>query len=275
MDSGVMVAGLGIIIVMMTLLWVVSLLMKNAAIVDAFWGPGFAVVAIGYALLTPQDGGLRETILLILVSVWALRLGIYLGWRNLGKREDYRYANWRTQYGTNWWWRSLLQVYWLQGTLMWLIATPLYMVLSSTGSATLTVLDVLAIGLWLIGFSFEAIGDWQLIRFKANPANKGQVLRSGLWRYTRHPNYFGDAVVWWSYFVLALSVPWGWVSVFAPLMMTYLLRQVSGVTLLERNLQDSKPGYAEYVAQTNAFVPWWPRLKTPPKAATASMEQPI
>jgi steroid 5-alpha reductase family enzyme len=174
-----------------------------------------------------------------------------LGYRNIGKGEDYRYATWRKESGSNWWWVSFLRVFVLQGVIMWVVASPILIALSS---ATLTWLDWLGGILWGIGLLFETIGDWQLMVFKKNPANQGKVMNKGLWGLTRHPNYFGDAVVWWGFFCFAASVG-GWFYVFSPVLMTFLLMKVSGVAMLEKTLTQTKPQYAEYIKRVPAFFP--------------------
>ncbi len=251
----IMLIGLLIIMIYMTIIWCVSLRMKNSGIVDIFWGPGFALAAWAYFVLSPDGFIIRKLLISILVTIWGLRLGWHIGRRNLGHAEDYRYAAWRTSNGTKWWWVSYFKVFVLQGVLLWIISTPLLLAQHASEPATLTVLDVFGLALWLIGFTFEALGDWQLKRFKANTSNKGKVMRSGLWRYTRHPNYFGDASLWWGYFFIALSVPNGWVSIFAPILMTVLLMRVSGVAMLEQNLKKTKQEYADYIDSTNSFFP--------------------
>lgn len=257
----VLAAGMVAIFLYMTLQWLVSLLLKNSSIVDIFWGPGYVLAAWVYFALTPDGFGLRKLLLLLLVTVWGLRLGVHLGIRNLGKGEDYRYKSWRENTGAGWWWQSYFKVFLLQGALMWLIAMPLAVAQAAPQPDYLTIFDVIGIVLWLIGFLFETIGDIQLTRFKADSGNKGKVLRSGLWKYTRHPNYFGDATVWWGHFLVAVSVPMGFLTIFSPILMTMMLMRVSGVALLERNLKKTKPEYAEYIRSTNAFFPGLPRDK--------------
>ena len=189
-----------------------------------------------------------------------LRLSIHLFIHNSGKPEDFRYQAWRKEAGPSWWWRSFFKVFLLQGLLMWLISAPLLAAQVSPKPAKLIWLDFLAVLVWAYGFFFEAVGDWQLARFKANPANKGKLLTGGVWHYTRHPNYFGDAAQWWVYFLIA-SAAGVWWTVFSPIMMTFLLLRVSGVAMLEKTLKVQKPGYEEYVASTSEFVPWFPRKK--------------
>jgi len=210
--------------------------------------------------LTPQGYEPRKWLLCLLVTIWGLRLSLYILSRNWGKAEDFRYQVWRKEARSAWWWRSFFKVFLLQGIILWIVATPLLVAQFSPLPARLTWLDFLAIPLWLVGFVFEAGGDWQLARFKANPANKGKVLNTGVWRYTRHPNYFGDATQWWAFYLLALSAG-GWWTIFSPLIMTTLLLRVSGAALLEKTLKEEKPGYKEYVETTSEFIPWFPKKK--------------
>lgn len=242
---------------LMTLLWALSLLLKNSSIVDIFWGAGFVIFAWVAFFITPGGFLGRKLLLTTLVTLWGLRLTIHILLRNWGKPEDFRYQVWRTQHGKKWWWYSYFQVFLLQGVLLTLIAAPLLAAQLSAAPARLTALDYIAIPLWLVGFFFEAVGDWQLKRFKSDPANKGKVLDHGVWRYTRHPNYFGDAAQWWAYFLIAVAAG-GWWTVFSPILMTTLLLRVSGVSLLEKTL-DSRPGYKEYAERTSEFIPWFPK----------------
>lgn len=260
----VMLIGLFAIMVYMTLIWLLSLNMQNAGIVDIFWGPGFVLAAVVYGINSPDGFSARKILIVLLVAIWGLRLGWHIGLRNLDHEEDYRYQAWRKTNGNTWWWKSFFKVFTLQGLLMWLISMPLLVAQYSPEPANLTVFDLLGVIIWLIGFAFEAVGDWQLTQFKADVSNKGKVLRTGLWRYTRHPNYFGDATVWWGYFIIALSTPNGIVTIFAPLLMTVMLMRVSGVALLEQNLKKTKPEYADYIATTNSFFPGIPRKSGEP-----------
>lgn len=252
-------AGVVPVMLMMIGIWLVSLVRRDASIVDVMWGGGFAIVAWCYAILSPAGDPTRQMLLLVLVTVWAVRLGAYLTWRNWGKGEDPRYAAWRQQHGARYWWVSFFQVYLLQGSLMWLISAPLAWAVHTPQPPALTGWDALGALVWAVGLFFESVSDWQLAQFKANPANKGKVLNTGLWRYTRHPNYFGDACVWWGFGLLAVNAPWGWLTLLAPALMTFLLMRVSGVTLLESRLRDHKPGYADYIARTSAFFPLPPK----------------
>lgn len=238
-------------------LWLLSLALKDASIIDIFWGPGFVILAWFYFWHSPGPGSLRNVLLCSMVSIWGVRLAWHIGRRNLGKGEDFRYKGWREAGGKNYWWISFLRVFLLQGILMWIISSPLMMAMSDSIVFSLTTLDKVGITLWLIGFLFETVGDWQLKQFKANPENAGKVMDRGLWRYTRHPNYFGDALLWWGYFMFALDQTGGWIFIFSPVLMTFLLMQVSGVALLEKSLSDSKPAYRDYIARTSAFLPWF------------------
>lgn len=248
-----------IILGLMTFLWLVSLILKDASIVDIFWGTGFVVSAWVYFALSPDGYLLRKWLIVVLVTLWGLRLSLHILRRNWGKGEDFRYQAWRREAGAAWWWRSFFKVFLLQGVLMWIISIPLLAAQFNAAPDRLTMIDFLGVALWVTGFFFEAAGDLQLARFKADPANKGKVMDRGVWRFTRHPNYFGDAAQWWGYFLIAVSAG-GWWTVFSPVLMTLFLLRVSGVTLLEKTLE-SRPGYKEYIATTSAFIPWPPRKK--------------
>lgn len=243
----------------MTMLWVSSLVLKNSSIVDIFWGTGFVILAWVSFFLTPDGFLARKLLLTTLVTIWGLRLSIYILVRNWGKPEDFRYQAWRKEHGKKWWWYSFFQVFMLQGVLLTIIAAPLLAAQISPTPAKLGVLDFIAILIWVIGFFFESMGDWQLKRFKSDPANKGKVLDRGVWRYTRHPNYFGDSTQWWAYYLVAASAG-GWWTIFSPVLMTFLLLRVSGVKLLEKTL-DTRPGYKEYSERTSEFIPWFPKKK--------------
>ncbi len=245
-----------VIMTLMTLLWLISVLIKNASIVDAFWGIGF-LVAAGYYFWAFETHTTRNYVVLGLVAIWSLRLFFYLSIRNWGKAEDFRYQQFRKDYGEHrYWWVSFFQTFLLQGTLMWLVSSTILGAMYST--ASLGLIDYMAILLFTIGFVFEAGGDYQLARFKSNPANQGKVLDSGFWKYTRHPNYFGDACLWWGFALFAVSAG-NYLAILGSLIMTFLLLRISGVSLLEKSLKKNKPGYADYVRKTAAFIPWFPR----------------
>lgn len=247
-----------VIMILMTTLWIISVFIKNASIVDPFWGIGF-VLAGAFYFISSYGLDIRKTIILILVTVWGLRLSVYLGWRNFGKGEDYRYKQFRKDYGEHrYWWFSFFQVFLLQGILLWLISAPLLAAQYYHESLSLNIIDIIALIIWIVGFTFEAGGDYQMTKFKANPANKGKVMDKGFWKFTRHPNYFGDAMVWWAFGLFSVAAG-SYLPLFSSLLMTLLLLKVSGVSLLEKTLQETKPQYTEYTEKTNAFLPWFPK----------------
>ena len=250
--------GLAAAAALVTAVWLVSLPKRDAGIIDIFWGPAFALLAWVYWAAGPQAAA-RQLLVPVLVTMWALRLAIYILWRNRGGGEDYRYAAMREKHGR---WFPLLSlpiVFWLQAALAWLIGMPLLQVQRSADAVGLGWLDLLGLALFAVGLFFEAVGDFQLARFKADPANRGKVMDRGLWRYTRHPNYFGDAALWWGLTCFALATPGSAWVLFSPVLMTFLLLKVSGVALLEKGLGSTKPRYDEYVRRTSAFVPWPPK----------------
>jgi steroid 5-alpha reductase family enzyme len=235
--------------------WALSVRLRNAGVVDSLWSLFFLLGAGVYAAVAGAEGP-RAWLLLALVALWALRLSGYLTWRNWGEPEDRRYQAIRARNQPGFACKSLYLVFGLQAALAWIIAMPLFAALA--GAAPLGALDAAGIVLWLAGFAFEAIGDAQLARFKADPASRAGVLASGLWRYTRHPNYFGEALLWWGYFAIAAAAGGAWTA-FAPLLMTILLLKVSGVALLEKDIGERRPAYRAYVERTSAFIPWPPK----------------
>ena len=243
--------GLALIATLGVLAWGVSLKIRDVSIVDSLWSLMFLLAAIAYLFSTAQPGP-RAWLVLGLVSIWALRLSAYITWRNWGEGEDYRYQEIRRNNDPNFEVKSLYIVFGLQGLLASIVSLPLMAAI--TGQAELGLLDGLGVALWLVGFVFEAGGDYQLARFRSNPKNYGRVLDTGFWRYTRHPNYFGDFCVWWGFFVLALAAG-GWWTVISPLLMSVLLLKVSGVAMLEKTIRERRPGYSYYLRSTNAFFP--------------------
>jgi len=244
-------AGL-IILGLMTALWLLSLSLKDSSIVDIFWGTGFVVTFWITYYISGQLHPISVTLLGIIVSIWGLRLSLNIFSRNAGHGEDFRYAAWREENERRWWWFSFFKVFLLQGVIMWFVIAPLIVVQFS--SQDLGIFPILGTLVWLVGFFFEAGGDWQLARFKANPDNKGKLLITGLWGLTRHPNYFGDAAQWWGFWISSISAG-GWWTIFSPIIMNFLLVRVSGVIMLEKSLKDTKPEYAEYIENVPAFVP--------------------
>jgi steroid 5-alpha reductase family enzyme len=247
-----------IIFVLVTLLWLWSVRITNVSIIDLFWGFSFVIVNASYLLMS-EELNARKILLLILVTVWGLRLSIYLAWRNTGKGEDFRYKEFRKKYGPDrYWWLSYFQTFLLQGVLIIIVSLPLSGVNASTHSGSLNVLDYIGALVWLVGFTFEAGGDFQLSRFKRNPENRGKVLSTGFWKYTRHPNYFGDSAIWCAYALFSISAGSYW-QIIGSIIMILLIIKVSGVALLEKTLNNTKPQYREYVRKTSAFLPWFPR----------------
>jgi len=248
-------AGIGVVF------WAISVPRQDVSLVDSLWSLMFLVVALGYAWLqgAPETLGARSTLVLMLVLAWSLRLSIYITARNHGEGEDHRYQKIRENNEPGFWWKSLYIVFGLQALIAWLVAMPLAVAIGN--DTTLGWLDLAGLLLWCVGMVFEVGGDNQLARFKANPDNKGKVLDSGLWRYTRHPNYFGEFTLWWGFYLIALSAG-GWWTIGSPLLMSFLLLRVSGVAMLEKDIGDRRPEYADYIRKTNAFFPG------PPKSAS-------
>ena len=231
--------GLVVSAVAFTILWLVSLSLENAGIVDIFWGPGFILVGAYYAMSVSGALTFRGLLVLGLVTIWGLRLALHIGMRNAGADEDFRYKKWREEAGAAFWWVSLLKVSLLQALVLWIVSSPLLLAHLGGGERT-TVLDALGLALWGFGFLFETVADWQLRRFIKDPATAGRVMRSGLWSVSRHPNYFGEAVLWWGIAFLALPTG-GWLSFIGPLMITFLLLKISGVAMLDSAMVERRP----------------------------------
>ena len=254
----VLMTTLALTLTLMFLLWLLSLARKDASIVDSFWGVGFTAIAwMCFAITNGYPA--RKLLITTLVTVWGLRLAIHIFRRNHGKGEDFRYRRMRAHHGDRFPLVNLFTVFGLQGVLMWIISFPVQVAEISSAPDRLTWLDYLGTAVWAIGFLFEAVGDWQLTRFKADPHNKGKVMDRGLWAYTRHPNYFGDATLWWGLFLIALATPGSLWTIISPAIMTFLLIKISGVAMLEKSLVKTKPQYQDYLRRTSAFFPWMPR----------------
>ena len=259
MNSSLQVLGLTAlcIVAMMVSLWIVSLIKKDASIVDIFWGLGF--VMVGWAAWKISDAdSQRGTVLAVLTTLWGVRLGGYLWWRNHGKGEDFRYQAMRKHYGSKFALKSLLIVFGLQGALMWVVSLPVQLG-QMTNNAKIGVVGVIGIVVWATGFLFESVGDIQLARFKANSANAGKVMDKGLWKFTRHPNYFGDACVWWGIALIAAESCVGLFGIIGALVMNILLLKYSGVPILEKSINKRRPGYEEYQRRTSSFIPRMPK----------------
>jgi steroid 5-alpha reductase family enzyme len=250
-DTNLYLTGLLVALALPALVWLASLFRQDVSIVDSLWSLIFLALCVtyyqGFDYGTP-----RGVIVLLLVMVWSIRLSAYITWRNWGEPEDARYQAMRRKYAPHFAFTSLFIVFLLQGLLAWIISLPL--LAATTGSIPLNPIDMLAAVLVLFGIMFESVADAQLAAFKADPGNRGKVMDTGLWRYTRHPNYFGECCVWWGLFLFALAAG-GWWSVLSPLLMTFLLLRVSGVTLLEKDIAERRPAYRDYIARTNAFIP--------------------
>ncbi|HMO55014.1 MAG TPA: DUF1295 domain-containing protein [Tepidiformaceae bacterium] len=253
-----LLATAGAVLAFMIVGWLISVVIKDASIVDILWGSGFVIVAwVAFAVGDGYEA--RKWLITIMATLWGLRLSGYLAWRNIGKGEDYRYQAMRRHWGARFTVVSLFTVFGLQGVLMYVVSMPLQVAQLSGTPGELTLLDYAGAAIFAVGLLFESIGDFQLARFKANPENKGKVMDRGLWRYTRHPNYFGDAVVWWGIFIVALAEPWNVLVIFSPIVMTVLLTRVSGVAMLERTIGKRRPGYDEYIRRTSGFIPMPPK----------------
>lgn len=244
------------------LLWCVSLKLRDASIADLFWGVGFVLVAWLSVFQRIEPLTARPIILTALVSTWGVRLSVYLMWRNWGKGEDRRYQTMRARHRGNFPWLSLVTVFGLQALLMWIVSLPIQFGIIEGGRWSL--FPAVGSALWAIGFLFESVGDYQLARFKAQSDNRGQVMDRGLWRYTRHPNYFGDFLVWWGFYLIAVEPAWWW-TIVSPLVMSLLLIRISGVRLLEDSLKSRVTGYDEYVRRTSPFFPLPPQKQIPQK----------
>ena len=252
-----MLIGLAAVLALFTALWLVSLALRNSSIVDMWWGPGILLIGAAYAITSKSEGE-RDSVVLVLLTAWALRLAWHIGARNIGHGEDFRYAKWRRERGASWWWFSYFKVFVLQAVIAWIVSMPLYYAITSPTPVAFNAWDVAGGITFVVGYVFEAVGDDQLRRFKNNPDNKGRVLDSGLWRYTRHPNYFGEAVLWWGFGLFSVATG-GYAGLIGPAIMTFLLIRVSGVALLEQTLTSTKPGYVEYIRRTSSFFPMAPR----------------
>lgn len=254
MDLRLYLQGLAAIVPLALAGWVLGTARRNVAVVDSVWGLFFLAASTVY--VHGGSGSARAWLMLALVAAWSLRLSGYVTWRNQGHPEDHRYRAIRARHEPGFAWKSLFLIFGLQALLAWVISLP--QLAAATSRSRLGVLDYAGAALWLAGFLFESIGDAQLARFKADARNRGAVMDRGLWRYTRHPNYFGECCLWWGYGLIALSSG-AWWALAGPLVMTWLLLKVSGVSLLERDIGARRPAYADYVARTPAFVPGRPR----------------
>jgi steroid 5-alpha reductase family enzyme len=246
-----------VLLVYMSLLFLLALWLADNSIVDIAYGIGFVLIG-GVGYLESGTDHIRTQLLLALISIWGIRLAIHIFLRKQGEvGEDPRYRQWRESWGDRFVWRSYLQIYLLQGSVIYLVALPLLLTIHASGGP-LGWLDLVGLVVWLFGFGYEAIGDWQLLRFKQNPDNRGKIMSTGLWSTTRHPNYFGEATLWWGVFLIGLGTPYGWLAIISPLLINFLLLRVSGVPMLEAKYV-GKPEFEAYRQRTNAFFPWFPK----------------
>jgi steroid 5-alpha reductase family enzyme len=240
------------LIVYMSFWFVVSLYFKRNDVADIAWGPGFIVVS-GVSLLANHNQSIATLILLGLISVWGLRLGLHIGLRNIKKSEDSRYAAKRQLWTKNFYLQSYLQIFLLQGVLILIVGTPL-IVFNTFASGSLDWIILLGLLIWVFGFMFESVADRQLRKFLSQVSNKGKVMKSGLWQYSRHPNYFGELTQWWAIGIIVLSCEYGWLGLIGPVVISYLIIKVSGIPLLEAKYAD-RPDYQQYKQRTRALFP--------------------
>lgn len=261
MTLTVMLASAAGALALVITVWLASLWLRDASIIDIFWGVGFIV--IGWVCFAVGHGDRdRRLLLAILVTIWGARLAVHIGRRNRGKGEDPRYVAMRERDGARFWLTSLYRVFLIQAATMWIISLPLQAAGSLGGRRDLGALDAIGAAVWLVGFGFESLGDLQLDRFKAAPDSRGKVMSRGLWRYTRHPNYFGDATLWWGLGLIGLgaglAAAWGLIGSAVD---TLILTRVSGKPILERDIETRRPGYRDYIERTSGFFPLPPRRR--------------
>lgn len=244
------------VFVYMTAWFLIALIRKRNDLADVAWGPGFILVSLATQHFNSQFS-MRAHLVTALVLLWGMRLSFHIYKRNRGKAEDFRYRQWRQEWGRWFVLRTYLQVFLLQGVLMLLIAASIIVIQSHPGG-NLNWLDLLGVTVWSVGFYFESVGDDQLRRFVKDSSNRGKIMKSGLWRFTRHPNYFGEVVLWWGIFLIVLSAPHGWIALIGPLTITFLLLQVSGIPMLEKKYEGN-PEFEAYKKHTSAFFPLPPK----------------
>jgi len=244
-----------VLVILAVLAWLVSVYKKDVSIVDNLWPVKFILLTVIY-LFTIDEIGPRAQVVASLVFIWAIRLAVHITWRNWGEGEDRRYQAIRHNNEPNFTVKSLYIIFLFQAVLAWIISLPILAAL--TTSHPVGALDYFGTAIVVFGIVFESTADYQLQHFKSNPDNHGQVMDRGLWRFTRHPNYFGECSVWWGLFLLAISGG-AWWSILSPLLMTFLLLKFSGVALLEKDISQRRPAYQDYIRRTNAFIPWRPR----------------
>jgi steroid 5-alpha reductase family enzyme len=244
------------VFIFMSVIFMLAWIKKDNSIVDIAWGIGFILVAI-LTFFLEVGFEVRHILVTAMIFLWGARLALHIAIRKKGKGEDFRYAKWRKDWGKCFLIRSFFQIYMLQGLFLLIIAYPV-MLINHSEEPGIAFLDILGLIIWSTGFFFEAGGDYQLSKFKSTPENKGKIIMHGLWRYTRHPNYFGETTMWWGIFLIALSVNNGWTAIVSPLTITFLLLKVSGITMLEKKYVGNKE-FEEYAKRTSALFPWFPK----------------
>lgn len=258
MTASIYVTNLIAVMLMMMTGWFFSVYRRNVTIVDSLWGLGFVLIA--WITWLQADGYWGRKLLLAgLTTIWGVRLTLYLTWRNHGKGEDPRYAKWRRAGGDIFWLTSLFKVFLLQAIFLWVIALAVQAGQTRPAPAQLTVTDVIGALIWGVGFVFEAVGDAQLAKFKSKPENQGKVMDCGLWRYSRHPNYFGECLIWWGLFIIVMADSQLWWTVVSPMIVTVVLLKMTGIPLTEKLMVEKRPGYQHYIDHTPAFFPWIPK----------------
>ncbi|MDP8269103.1 MAG: DUF1295 domain-containing protein [Candidatus Tenebribacter davisii] len=240
----------------MNLIFIIAVIKKNNGIVDIAWGLGFILVALFNFFYIPGFTA-RQLLVTLLIVLWGIRLAHYVNCRNKSKPEDFRYANWRREWGKYWMIRTYFQVFMFQGLFMLIVVSPVFILHYDSGGK-LGLLEILGSAVWIIGFLFESIGDLQMINFKKDPTNKGKIITSGVWKYTRHPNYFGESAMWWGIFLIVINISNGLWGIISPATITFLLLFVSGIPLLEKKYKDN-PEFQEYARKTSIFIPWFPK----------------
>jgi len=256
LEWGAWFSSLLVVLAVSAAAWLVSVVRRDVSIVDSLWSLLILLALLVYLYLA-QEMGTRSTLLIALLVTWAVRLSVHITVRNHGEPEDRRYRQMRRNNEPHFKWKSLYIVFLFQGFLAWVICLPV--AAAATGGTPAGLLDVAGVAVWLTGMLFEVVGDHQLTRFRKSDRSANEVLDTGLWRYTRHPNYFGEALIWWGFYLLAVSAG-AWWTLFAPLLMTFLLLRVSGVALLEKDIATRRPAYRDYISRTNAFFPGRPRV---------------
>lgn len=251
------VINIGAIFLFMLTMFIIAQLIKDNSIVDIGWGLGFVIIAFVSYFASEGEHSLRQTIVLTLVSLWGIRLFLHLLIRSIGRGEDFRYANFRKQWGKNVRIIAFFRVFMMQGAIMLLLAYPIILV-NVAESSGFDIFTVLGLIVWVIGFLFQSVGDYQLEHFKKRKKHKEEILKSGLWRYSRHPNYFGEAAMWWGVYLIVIGAQNGWTAFFSAAFINLLLLKVSGVPFLDKRYAGNEE-YQIYKQETNLFIPWFPK----------------